>query len=80
MGNITAGETTDSTSAASGNIATSASTIDVTTSETETLAGSSLNGATGVNIVNSTNGAVADGVNIWASPLNYVDRATPDRW
>jgi ribosomal protein S11 len=54
-------------SASAGNIAVNGSAINTTESSALSLAGSAEGGASGVNIVNSVNSMVANGVNIAAT-------------
>jgi hypothetical protein len=67
MDNVTAGQS--DTSSAGGSIAANNSTVTTNNTGAVNLSGSALNGAAGINIVNSSDSAVANGVNVYDSSL-----------
>src|SRR5271154_6556572 len=74
MDKVTAGDSSDP--ASGGNIAANNSTVTTTTNGTTSLGGSALMGASGVNIVSSTDALVGNGVNVYDSSLTADAKGT----
>ena len=69
MDKVTAGHSDDS-SASGGSIAANNSTVTTSATGAVSLAGTALEGASGVNIVSSTDAMVGNGVNVYDSSIS----------
>ena len=68
MDSVTAGQT-DTSSSAAGSIAANNSSVTTSNTGTVDISGATLSGAAGINIVNSADSAVGNGVNVYNGSL-----------